>query len=67
MDKMFIIGVMKLVGKIKKGSKIYLPTAEALNSEFISSEKKLLISAKLQNWIDNQITSSFKTNKRQFR
>ncbi len=46
------------IGQLKKGSKIYSPTAEALNSEFVSSENKLLISAKLQNWIDNQISST---------
>ncbi|MDA9748770.1 helicase-related protein [Pelagibacteraceae bacterium] len=50
----------ELVGKLERGSKIYLPTAEVYNSEFISSEKKLLISSKLQNWIDNQITSLLK-------
>tara|TARA_A100001011_G_C14319689_1_gene849899 strand:- start:3752 stop:6310 length:2559 start_codon:yes stop_codon:yes gene_type:complete len=43
------------VGKLIKGSKIYSPLAEATNSEFLSSEKKLLVSAKLQNWIDNEI------------
>ena len=42
---------------MSKGSKIYFPIAEAFNSEFISSEKKLLVSAKLQNWIDNLITN----------
>ncbi len=45
------------IGQLKKGFKIYSPIAESLNSEFVSSENKLLISAKLQNWIDNQISS----------
>ena len=43
------------VGKLKKGKLIYRPIAEALNSEFLSSENKLLISSKLQKWIDNEI------------
>ena len=46
----------EIIGQLKKGPKIHLPIAEALNSEFISSEKKLLVSAKLQNWIDNYIS-----------
>ena len=45
------------IGRLKKGSKIYLPIADALNSEFISSEKRLLLSAKLQNWVDKQIST----------
>ena len=48
------------VGKLIKGSKIYSPTAEALNSEFLSTENKLLVSAKLQNWIDNEILNTLK-------
>ncbi len=43
------------IGKLKKGKLIYRPIAEALNSEFLSSENKLLISSKLQKWIDNEI------------
>ena len=43
------------IGKLKKGKSIYKPIAEALNSEYLSSEKKLLISAKLQKWLDNEI------------
>ena len=38
-----------------KGSKLYLPIAESLNSEFLSSERKLLISSKLQTWIENEL------------
>ncbi len=48
------------IGKLVKGSKIYLPIAEAFNSEYLSSEKKLLVSAKIQNWIDNEITTYLK-------
>ena len=48
------------VGKVVKGSKIFLPIAEAFNSEFINSDKKLLISAKLQNWLDNELIINLK-------
>ena len=43
------------IGKLKKGKSIYKPTAEAFNSEYLSSENKLLISAKLQKWLENEI------------
>lgn len=43
------------IGQLLKGSSISSPIAEALNSEYLSSEKKLLVSAKLQNWIDQLI------------
>ena len=55
-EKVNILWGDEKIGILKKGSKVSSPIAEALNSEFISSENKLLISAKLQNWIDNQIT-----------
>ena len=31
-----------------------------MNSEFLSTENKLLVSAKLQNWIDNEILNTLK-------
>ncbi len=43
------------VGYLLKGSTIFNPTAEALNNEYISSENRLLIAAKLQTWIDGLI------------
>ena len=55
-EKIYIYWGEDKVGQLTKGSKIYLPIAEPFNSEFITTEKKLLISAKLQNWIDNQIS-----------
>ena len=55
-EKIYIYWGDDKVGQLTKGSKIYLPIAESFNSEFITTEKKLLISAKLQNWIDNQIS-----------
>ena len=48
------------IGQLIKGLKIYNPIAESLNTEFLSSEKKLLVSAKLQNWIENQIKTHLK-------
>ncbi len=48
------------IGTLIKGSKIYLPVAEASNTEFLSSENKLLISLKLQNWIDKIISENLK-------
>ena len=43
------------IGKLISGSSIISPIAEALNSEYLTTEKKLLISAKLQKWIDELI------------
>ena len=54
-DDTFIYWGDERVGKIKKGKSIYRPIADALNSEYLSSENKLLISAKLQKWLDNEI------------
>ena len=48
------------IGQLIKGLKIYNPIAESLNTEFLSSEKKLLVSAKLQNWIESQIKTYLK-------
>ena len=59
-DTVFIYWEKEEMGKLIKGSKIYSPTAEALNSEFLSTENKLLVSAKLQNWIDNEILNTLK-------
>ncbi len=55
-DRTNIYWGKEVIGQLKKGSKIYSPNAEALNSEFISSETKLLVSAKLQDWIDSKIS-----------
>ncbi len=48
------------IGRLTKGSKIFSPIAEALNSEFLSTEKKLLINLKLQSWIDSEIKEILK-------
>ena len=57
-DDVFIYWGDEPVGKVKKGKSIYTPTAEALNSEYLSSENKLMISAKLQKWLDNEINDT---------
>ena len=46
------------IGKIKKGKSKYKPIADALNSEYLSSENRLLISAKLQKWLDKEINET---------
>ena len=43
------------IGKLKKGVDIFSPQAECLNSEFLESDKKLLISQKLQHWLQDEI------------
>ena len=48
----------EVIGKLVKGKKIFSPIADAINSEFLSSEYKLLVASKLQNWIDNEISIS---------
>jgi len=48
------------IGYLSKGSNIYSPKVEALNSEFLNTEKKLLVTAKLQDWIDKKIAEELK-------
>ena len=57
-DDTFIYWGDEAVGKIRKGKTIYRPTADALNSEYLSSENKLLISAKLQKWLEDEINDT---------
>ena len=47
------------IGQMLAGSSLMSPIAEAINTEYLSTEKKLLISAKLQNWIDELIKIKF--------
>ncbi len=54
-DDTFIYWGDEPIGKLKKGNSIYKPIADALNSEYLSSENKLLVSAKLQKWLDKEI------------
>ena len=57
-DDTFIYWGDEPIGKLKKGKSIYRPIADALNSEYLSSENKLLVSAKLQKWIDKEISDT---------
>ena len=43
------------IGKLVKGLNIFSPKIETLNSEFLESDKKLLISKKLQEWVNKEI------------
>ena len=43
------------IGLLKKGENIFSPVAEMFNSEFTNVEKKILITKKLQEWIDEKI------------
>jgi ATP-dependent RNA helicase SUPV3L1/SUV3 len=43
------------IGQLTRGSSTSAPIAEAINTEYLSSENKLLVSAKLQKWIDDLI------------
>ncbi|SVD38703.1 uncharacterized protein METZ01_LOCUS391557, partial [marine metagenome] len=43
------------IGQLIKGASISSPVAEAINTEYLNSDKKLLVSAKLQKWIDELI------------
>ncbi len=45
----------EVVGSLSKGPSISSPIAEAINNEYVSSENRLLISAKLQKWIDELV------------
>ena len=47
----------EIIGQLVKGPLVSSPQAEALNTEYLSSENKLLVSAKLQKWIDNLINT----------
>ncbi len=63
-DDTFIYWGDEPVGKLKKTESIYRPSATSLNSEYLSSENKLLISSKLQKWLDDEINDTlFPLNK----
>jgi ATP-dependent RNA helicase SUPV3L1/SUV3 len=49
------------IGRMIKGTNIFLPKAEALSSEFLDSDKKILVLKKLQEWVDYKITNILKT------
>ena len=59
-DKAKIYWGDEQIGSLSKGSNIYSPIATSINSEFMTSENKILISSKLQHWIDNLIKDRLK-------
>jgi len=59
-DNIIIYWGEEPIGKLSKGDKIYSPLTEVLNTEFISTENKLLISSKLQKWVDDEIKNNLK-------
>ena len=65
-EKNYIYWGNEKIGLINKGSKIFTPTVEILNSEYIESENKLLISAKLQSWLDKYISEQLHPIKNNF-
>ena len=48
------------IGKLIKGVSVFTPNAETLNSEFLESDKKILIKRKLQEWVNQKISLSLK-------
>ena len=48
------------VGKLVKGINIFSPKAEALITEFLESDKKILITRKLQQWVEKKIFTTLK-------
>jgi len=54
------------IGILHKGPNIYSPKADCLNSDYLSNEDKLLISAKLQDWIDQKISGDLSPIKDKF-
>ena len=42
------------VGKLVKGINIFSPKAEALSTKFLESDKKILITRKLQQWVEKK-------------
>ncbi len=49
------------VGLVTKGKKIFSPLADAINTEFLESDKKILIVKKLQEWLNMKISISHKS------
>ena len=45
------------IGRLIKGKNIFSPRAEAINTEFLESDKKILIAKKLQEWLDKKIST----------
>ena len=62
-DSIKILWGNEPIGKIEKGLNISSPKALALNTEYLDSNKKVLVSKKLQLWLDETILSNLKTIK----
>ena len=43
-----------------KGNDVFSPRVETLNTEFLQSDKKIIITKKLQEWLNNKITNTLK-------
>ena len=54
------------IGILKKGENIFSPKVEVSGSNFLDTEKKILISSKLQKWIDSKIINLLKPIKDDF-
>ena len=48
------------VGQLTKGINIFSPKVEIFNTEFLESDKKILVIKKLQKWIDEKIATILK-------
>ena len=48
------------IAKLVKGMNIFSPKVEVFNTEFLESDKKILISKKLQEWLEEKITTTLK-------
>ena len=54
------------IGFLTKGKNIFSPIAECVDSEFLESNKKILIVKKLQKWVDDNIATILKPIKDNF-
>ena len=46
----------EVIGKLIKGKNQFSPQVEIINSEFLESDKKILVNKKLQQWLDQKIS-----------
>ena len=51
------------IGILIKGINIFSPNVEAIQSDLLTAENRLLISAKLQKWVDTKVTQELKSIK----
>ena len=48
------------VGQLTKGINVFSPKIEIFNTEFLESDKKILVIKKLQKWLDEKIATILK-------